>query len=297
MLFLACEFYFTIKYFPLSIFFPSKNNSSAFFEEYLDSLKNVIYEYSWKGKVILMGDFNCHTNSNKVKKTLDLRDKVFSSFLRQNGLSTVTSLDLCSGPHLSFFNRNCGRSLIDNIIFNSSDAHSITSCNIVDDESLLYSNHRAIQCSLTVPTFGQNTQVETGQRSINWSKSSLEQREKYKLSLDNDLGLEALLRHSLQTTKDIDFVYTALVNALYNTGNLCIPAIPYKPYLKPYWCSGLTTLNKTMKSIRREWLQSGSSRDSPLFKKLKYSITCSSFTMISIVVQKLTRNKFGVWLT
>ena len=75
----------------------------------------------------------------------------------------------------------------------------------------------------------------------------------------------------MQTTKDIDFVYTALVNALYNTGNLCIPVIPFKPYLKPYWCSELTTLNKTMKSIRREWLQSGSSRDCPLFKKLKSS--------------------------
>ena len=94
------------------------------------------------------------------------------------------------------FESNCGRSLIDNIIFNSSEAHYITSCSIVDDDSLLYSNHRAIQCSLTVPTFGQNIQVETVKRSINWSKSSLEQTEKYKLSLDNDLGLEALLRQN-----------------------------------------------------------------------------------------------------
>ena len=41
------------------------------------------------------------------------------------------------------------------------------------------------------------------------------------------------------------------------------------PHLKPYWCQELTSLNKSMKICRQEWLQSGSPRIGPIFEILK----------------------------
>ena len=127
------------------IYLPSKNNPIDNFKEYLDSLQTVISEYRMRGSVVLMGDFNCHVNSRHFRKTLDSRDKLFNTFLYDNNLTTVTSLDLCGGAPVSF-ESNRGRSIIDHIILSTDDINSISYCAVVEDSSLLYSNHRAVQC-------------------------------------------------------------------------------------------------------------------------------------------------------
>ena len=111
-------------------------------KEYLDSLQTVISEYRIKGLVVLMGEFNCHVSSRLFRKPLDSRDKLFNAFLYDNNLTTVTSLDLCGGAPVSF-ESNRGRSAIYSIILSTNDLNSISSCAIVDDNSLFYSNHRA----------------------------------------------------------------------------------------------------------------------------------------------------------
>ena len=143
------------------------------------------------GSVVLMGDFNCHVNSRHFRKSLDSRDKLFNTFLYDNSLTTVTPLDLCGGAPVSF-ESNRGRSIIDNIILSTDDINSISYCAIVEDNSLPYSNHRAVRCSLTFPIIPRQAFCPL-KNYVNWSKVSLSQKEAYRSSLDFDVGLEALL--------------------------------------------------------------------------------------------------------
>ena len=98
-----------------------------------------------------MGDMNCHVNSTRVVKHLDGRDLCFGKFLESNKLTTVTTLDCCGGAEYTYQSYN-GSSIIDHILFPNDDINMIASCQIVDDESILVSNHRPITCSFTVPT-------------------------------------------------------------------------------------------------------------------------------------------------
>ena len=76
-------------------------------------------------------------------------DVSFSKFLESNKLTAVTTLwTIVVGLSIPT-NRIMGVVLY---FFPNDDINMITSCQIVDDESILVSKHRPITCSLTVPT-------------------------------------------------------------------------------------------------------------------------------------------------
>ena len=146
--------------------------------------------------------------------------------------------------------------------------HHLASCEIVDYNALLYSNHHAVQCVFDFNTFPTEVTGDLVDRVIR-SKISEQEKDTYRLSLENDLGLHSLLLTNITCTDDIDFLYLALVRTAINTSNRCFSKRTYMPHLKPYWCQELTSLNKSLKICRQEWLQSGSPRIGPIFEKLK----------------------------
>ena len=187
------------------------------------------------------------------------------SFLNDNSLTGVTSLDLCRGAPVTF-ESSCGQSIIDNIIVHTNLLHHLASCEIVNDNALLYSNHRAVHCVLNFKTFPTEVTGDLVDRVI-WSKISEHEKDTYRLSLENDLELQSLLLNNITCTDDIDFLYLVLVRTAMNTSNRCFSKRTYMPHLKPYWCQELTSLNKSMKICRQDWLQSGSPRIGPIFEK------------------------------
>ena len=253
--------------FVFQVYLPSKNHNMETFKNHLESIQEAVSSFRWKGKTVVMGDFNCHVNSSKLNKQLDSRDMHFSNFLESNSLTAVTSLDSCAGAPASFVS-SLGCSVIDNVLIPACDVNNIVSCEIVDDHSLLYSNHRVVRCCLNIPIFSCPECAISAKR-IKWSKVAKDNKYAYRYSLENDIGLLTLLNCDISNEHDIDVLYNSLIYALINTADVFIPFSTYKRHLKPYWCEQLSSLNKHMKECRRLWKQAGSPNHGSLYTNLK----------------------------
>ena len=154
----------------------------------------------------------------------------------------------------------------------------IASCQIVDDESKLVSNHRPKTCSFTVPISNSSNTCNRTPLSyhVTWSKVSRDLKSLYTYSLQNDVGLDAALSLSITCSTEVDALYDMLVTSLPNTVKQVIPKRQFKCHLKPYWTNELTRLNKSMKEVRIEWLHHGCPRHGNIFTRLKQPNVCSA---------------------
>ena len=83
----------------------------------------------------------------------------------------------------------------------------IASCQIVDDESILVSNHRPKTCSFTVPVSNSSITCNRTPLSyhVTWSKEvSRDLKSLYTYSLQNDVGLEAALSLTITRSTEVD---------------------------------------------------------------------------------------------
>ena len=160
-------------------YLPSKNNSADFFYEHVECIQNVLFEYSWKGEVILMGEFNCHIKSNFFYKPLDSLDKKFMSFLNDNSLTGVTSLDCCGVAPVTF-ESSCGQSIIDNIIVHRNLLHHLDHVisSVILSMTILFFTPIIVQCNayfilkVALQILGQNFYKNTKKTSL-YSQSLL----------------------------------------------------------------------------------------------------------------------------
>ena len=83
----------------------------------MDKLQNILYLFSEKGIIIMIGDFNSHLPEANSGGRIDNRSLCFNSLLRENNIFSINTSQLCTGPWSTFVTYD-GRheSLIDYIL-------------------------------------------------------------------------------------------------------------------------------------------------------------------------------------
>ena len=79
------------------LYLPYVNHPISTFREYVDSLQNITSLYSDKGLIILMGDINIYMPTTCFRDKPDDRSIYSNTFLQQNNLISVNTLDSCTG--------------------------------------------------------------------------------------------------------------------------------------------------------------------------------------------------------
>ena len=93
----------------------------------MDKLQNILYLFSEKGIIIMMGDFNSHLPEANSGGRIDNRGLCFNSLLQENNIFSINTSQLCAGPRSTFVTYD-GRheSLIDYILIPEEISRNIT---------------------------------------------------------------------------------------------------------------------------------------------------------------------------
>ena len=80
-------------------------------------LRNILYLYSQKGIVVLLGDMNANLMPDSSKIYYGGRSLYLSNFLQENNMTSLNTLEFCTGPKSSLvsYDNSC-ESLIDHIL-------------------------------------------------------------------------------------------------------------------------------------------------------------------------------------
>ena len=169
------------------VYLPCANHSNGVFKEYLDRLQNILYLYSEKGMVVLMGDFNTYLPEASSRDRPDNRSLYFQTFLQEHNLFSVNTSDLCTGANSTFVTYD-GRyeSLIDYIMIPIEKYRYVSYCEILDVNCLNVSRHRPVSCTLSLPVQVPDTSPsEPESYVINWKKVYQEHTNEYQNILAN----------------------------------------------------------------------------------------------------------------
>ena len=245
------------------VYLPSSNHSISKYKEYMEKLSNITQMYCEKGVVVLMGDINAHISSSKFTKTIDNRGKMLLSFMSDFNLISANVLNICSGAKSSFMSYNGQHeSLIDHIILPLVIQDMIVKCEILDDNALNVSTHRPISCELNIPQYCVNISDYSIEPRLKWSKATTNALHEYEVSLQHDNNLLNLVEVDIVTKNEVDNLYNSIVKSLLKASNNSIPQAKYRRFLKPYWNTELTNLNKSMETHRDSWVNNGRPRNS-----------------------------------
>lgn len=258
-----CAFYFFQMYLPCS------NHSMAAYTEYIDRLRNILYLYSERGIVVLLGDMNANLLPSALESNISGRSLHLMNFLQENNLISLNTLEFCTGAKSSFvsYDSSC-ESLIDHILFPIDKLCYVKECEICDDACLNVSRHRPIYCCMQTPVYQLWPSYRQCDININWRKTTDVLIDDYKERLSNNEVLQSLVNNEIITVTEVDQAYSTLVTEVKSTAVQCFPIKRYKHYLKPYWNDELNTLHKDMKQKRAVWISNGKPRGD---KSLSYN--------------------------
>ena len=212
-----------------------------------------------------MGDINSYLPTTSFRDKPDNRSIYFSTFLQQNNLISVNTLDICTGAKSTFVTYD-GRheSLIDHILIPVEMLHYVISCEISVDDALNVSRHRPVFCRLSLPVncYEEATaQVDGTCSIINWRKVNDENINSYKFALENNVNLLKLSECDLSSFAAVDQAYSSLVYEVKSCAENCFPLKKFKRFLKPYWNKELRDLHHKMKTKRGVWTGAGKPRN------------------------------------
>ena len=259
-----------------SVYMPSSNASNVTYDEHIDLLYNVFYQYSQSAECIIMGDFNCDIPGDKCVRPTAIRSNSLCKLMVDINYVAVDNTHLCKGPNYTFdpVDDHSIISHIDHILIHQDFECSVNHCEILE-EAGNPSDHLPIILSLNVPqqsyTESENTNFE--RKKLKWDKLALDQIViKYTDPLK--LKLQAIKKLNPENAKpdEISEYYDLLVKIMRDTAINGIPACCYKKSLKPFWNDNVKMAHKNMKAERLKWLQKGKPRnEDPNFRLYKES--------------------------
>ncbi len=135
------------------VYLPSGNHAIDSFREYIDILYDLYCQYTDKGVVVFMGDFNVHLNGRVHIKDVDARGTYFTHLLSNTNMFPVNITNACTGANATFVTYDgLFQSMIDHILIGCEQTDTVVTCEIIDDENALtVSRHRPIVCVLQLP--------------------------------------------------------------------------------------------------------------------------------------------------
>ena len=218
-----------------------------------------------------MGDFNAHLNGKRFIKPLDSRGKYLCEFMNDQNMVATDTLDNTSGASSSLVSY-CGEweTFIDHIIIPSSYIYNVTSCSVVDDNSLNVSRHRPIICHIDIDISDTSQNSEQYIRRINWRSLKPNVIKNYTNCVSKNT--EQLLNVEVNTCQEVENMYIDIVTKIHVSGEV-IPDSKFKPFLKPFWDIHLKNQHKSMKQARTIWLSEGRPRGQEYMSYREYKHT------------------------
>ena len=241
--------------FIFQVYIPCGNHGTEVFKRYIEKLENIIFNFSQRGLIIVMGDMNADVDTGTRRKAY------FSDMLRRNNLYSINRTmlgNLCTNVN---YNGNVA-SVIDHILAPIEKSDMFTWCSIPDDNALNVSSHRPVLCTVMVPVFNSAPRSSGNAYHINWSKVSQDHITMYQSYLETHNQCDIELNKNISSTSDIDSLYKFIVSVIKEANENCFPKTEFKHYLKPYWDDELKSVCKISKIKRRQWIVSGKPRGS-----------------------------------
>ncbi len=267
----------------VGVYLPQQRCKISSFDDHLIELEQLICRVKPHSEICIIGDFNCHfgeqvgnrfwgkttPNAAKCKKLIDANDMCI--------IDSQTSH--CNGPGYTFYVEGVGKSYVDHCVMSSYAQASVTDCIIMEDCVTNTSDHLPITVTINTSPDTGKSQENCKKEKVAWSKLSEETiTERYTKPLDNKLA-EVYVKMTTDETLCkineenacvvIDSYLSEIVEIIKDVTD-CMPKSKFQKHLKPYWNDKVNTANKTMKSVRRDWIRKGKRRgDDEAFKRLK----------------------------
>lgn len=250
--------------FIISVYLPSSNSSVNTYKMCLEELEDVINQLYNRGKIIVLGDLNCHIGMHGGSRSfseLNERGKLFVGLMQRFSFISLNSQQLCSGPLETFYSSNGHiKTTVDHILIKEDQAHLIKSCYVGDDNSSNLSFHRPIFCVFQADLKSTPTCLTS---RINWRNIRIATvKEAYQhdvaVGLENDSECET----SLTNLNAIEQSLAKITSIVKLSAERSIPKTKLKKNLKPFWKEGLKPLHESCRRYRRLWIMQGRPRGS-----------------------------------
>ena len=262
--------------FLISVYFPCSNAPSALYRETVDCLEDVLNQINDHGKIIILGDFNCHIGMNGGPRSLahvNARGVEFIQCMERFSLLAVNSQSFCTGPLATYYaNGGTIKTTTDFIFMDKDDMDCVHACRVVEDNSMNLLFHLPIICTLKI-SFKQHLPLDESVSTkcqVDWNFAKdirfvNEYQEKVTCSLFN-VDVDGI-RNSADVEACCDYVTRSLISA----AEAVFPRKKHKSNFKPYWGKGLSELSKRSKQCRKVWIKHGRPREgnNALFRAYK----------------------------
>lgn len=247
------------------VYMPSSNVSLSNFKSHMERLEDVINQLFYRGKVVVMGDFNAHIGCHGGPRSFNrLNDKgrlLVDAMIRLN-LISVNSQEFAEGPTETFFaNDGLCLTTVDHILLHPESIHLVTSCKVGTDHCKNLSYHLPIYCKLNVPVEQCHpkkcTRTQVAWKCINNSKILQRYQSAIKRNLLENVGEN----YDIANLDEVESMLTKITDSLNSSAKKAVPLCKFKPHLKPYWKDGLDSLHQSSRLQRKIWIANGRPRD------------------------------------
>lgn len=282
--------------FIIQVYFPSANHRMEEFAGYLLKVQDICSMYSDKGTMVIMGDFNAHSNGQVFVKRHDRRSVLFHQLLSDNNLLSVNTLPICTGASSTFVSYSGEyTSMIDHMLVPAENVDQVSVCKVLDDAALNVSTHRPIVMHMNSPHVEQIDSNMSIKRSVKWRGIEQNDINQYRDCLENICSNRIQNNYSSLTNDDVDVLYTDIVNMIRSSSDKNLPhSKGFKQFLKPYWDQTLKELHREMRDKRKVWILDNRPRGNSFISYLEYkntkrilgSIIESVHTIISKLLMK-----------
>ena len=248
----------------IGVYLPDTSHGREPFTECLEKLQDLYYTYCDVSEVIIAGDFNAQLVSSGINLNIHKpRDIELQEVLNNLGMTSVITLNTCTGPNYTFCGYEGGpKTLIDHLVIQDTKLDLVLSTEIISESTDNLSDHLPIVMRLNVKPFLESIDEKPKSVLFKWKKLTLEQiRSGY--GADLYTRLSNIKKPELTTVGEIKDFYETLTQTMHRCAEKHIPTSSYKRHLKPYWKNEngvLKTLHKDMRETRILWIREGKPR-------------------------------------
>ena len=239
-----------------NVYMPTTNLSIDDYRDHISMLQLVYDEFSQRGHIIIMGDFNAQLGPDcgvRSGPRQSIRGNQLYEFILYNDAFSLVTDSICTGPVFTYGCDSSTPSQIDHIIIHRSMLYTIKCCNVDNYITCNTSDHLPVSVTLRrdIPHYESSSRV-----TYNWNRCDLDH---YKATLSNRLD-EMLKDLCLHNPNDIDTYLHVLQQTILSVTELTVPKCEFKPYKRPYWDDELNSAHSQQKALRIVWIEQGRPR-------------------------------------
>ncbi|ESO99262.1 hypothetical protein LOTGIDRAFT_173750 [Lottia gigantea] len=204
--------------------------------------------------VIILGDFNCALNVNRLTN-INSRATKFSQFVEKLNVVSFCHHENRIGPNWTFKSSSNGpESLVDHIFVPYDIVDSVVDVKILTHNDYNLSDHLPVLASFNFDFhIVRSLQANPGKHAVSWSKA-MEGNQIYDYTYKLSNSLWALDSGNIKTADEVDICLDAITTAIEEASKEFLPRKSFIKHLKPYWSVAVKYLHHNMRATRRSWI-------------------------------------------